>query len=134
MDATAADPPSHHRPPPAPTAGRRQPAHARLESVATTGGVAVVTDDRDLGGRAETVPRRGYRLAIEAAGVPPHGTNPVAYDLYLQGRYLWNRRPGDVVWQSLECFRRAIELDASFAPAWAGIADVYSTLGSWEPA
>ncbi len=90
---------------------------------------------KELGDEAiETVPRRGYRLARAITATPPPGTrvHPAAYDLYVHGRYLWNRRPGDVVWQALESFQKAIELDPDFAPAWAGIADVYSTLGSWE--
>ena len=55
-----------------------------------------------------------------------------AYSLYLEGRYLWNKRPGDVVWQALDRFQRAIELDPRFAPAYAALASVYGTLGAWE--
>lgn len=55
-----------------------------------------------------------------------------AYELFLQGRYHWNRRPGPVVWDALRCFERAIEREPRFAAAWAGIADIYATLGSWE--
>ena len=58
--------------------------------------------------------------------------NAEAYSLYLEGRYLWNKRPGDVVWQALDRFERAIALDASFAPAHASLAAVYGTLGAWE--
>ncbi len=89
---------------------------------------------RELGQQAiETVPRRGYRLAVvvQTEDAPP-AISAAAYDLYLEGRLLWNRRPGEVVWRALECFQKAIELAPRFAAAWAGIADVYSTLGSWE--
>ena len=55
-----------------------------------------------------------------------------AYTLYLEGRYLWNKRPGDVVWQALERFERAIVIDPDFAPAYAALAGVYGTLGAWE--
>jgi len=55
-----------------------------------------------------------------------------AYELYLHGRYYWNRRPGEVVWQALRCFEQAVENEPRFAAAWAGIADIYATLGSWE--
>jgi TolB-like protein/Tfp pilus assembly protein PilF len=55
-----------------------------------------------------------------------------AYSLYLEGRYLWNKRPGDVVWQALDRFERAIAVDADFAPAHAALAGVYGTLGAWE--
>jgi serine/threonine-protein kinase len=55
-----------------------------------------------------------------------------AYSLYLEGRYLWNKRPGDVVWQALDRFERAIAIDPNFAPAHAALASVYGTLGAWE--
>ena len=55
-----------------------------------------------------------------------------AYSLYLEGRYLWNKRPGDVVWQALDRFERAIAIDPRFAPAHAALASVYGTLGAWE--
>jgi TolB-like protein/Tfp pilus assembly protein PilF len=55
-----------------------------------------------------------------------------AYSLYLEGRYLWNKRPGDVVWQAIDRFERAISIDPGFAPAHAALASVYGTLGAWE--
>lgn len=58
--------------------------------------------------------------------------NTRAFERYLQGRYLWNRRPGSVVWEALHAFEDAVQLDPRFALAWAGLADVYATLGSWE--
>ena len=59
-------------------------------------------------------------------------SNNEAYSLFLEGRYLWNKRPGDVVWQALERFERAVEIDPGFAPAYAALASVYGTLGAWE--
>ena len=55
-----------------------------------------------------------------------------AYSLYLEGRYLWNKRPGDVVWQAIDRFERAVAIDPGFAPAHAALASVYGTLGAWE--
>jgi TolB-like protein/Tfp pilus assembly protein PilF len=55
-----------------------------------------------------------------------------AYSLYLEGRYLWNKRPGNVVWQALARFEQAIAIDPTFAPAHAALASVYGTLGAWE--
>lgn len=78
------------------------------------------------------VDARPSQPASARVGEAPHVVDPHAYDLYLQGRYLWNRRPGDATWRALECFEQATRLDPEFAAAWAGIADVYSTLGSWE--
>ena len=66
----------------------------------------VFTLRKELGDDAiETVPRRGYRLvAAVQLGGPPRAVTPAAYDLYVQGRYFWNRRPGDVVARALECY------------------------------
>lgn len=63
---------------------------------------------------------------------PPRPIDLEAWELYLQGRYHWNRRPGQVVWQALRCFEQAIAREPRFAAAWAGIADIHATLGSWE--
>jgi TolB-like protein/Tfp pilus assembly protein PilF len=54
--------------------------------------------------------------------------NLEAYELYLQGRALLYRR-GASIQPALECFRRVVELDADYAPAWAGIADAYVVCG-----
>ena len=59
-------------------------------------------------------------------------SNTDAYSLFLEGRYLWNKRPGDVVWQALDRFERAIAIDPNFAPAYAALAGLYGTLGAWE--
>jgi len=89
----------------------------------------------DLAGVPEAI---ATRIAAALLPSPPsaprsrHPVDPHAYELYLQGRYLWNRRPGEATWQALECFQQAARLDPAFAEAWAGMADVYSTLGSWE--
>ncbi|HEX6164259.1 MAG TPA: winged helix-turn-helix domain-containing protein [Vicinamibacterales bacterium] len=58
--------------------------------------------------------------------------NTAAYTLYLEGRYLWNKRPGQVVWQAIEAFEKALAIDPNFAPAHAALASVYGTLGAWE--
>lgn len=59
----------------------------------------------------------------------PHSDNIEAYELYLQGRHLWNQRSKESVNKSLEYFRKAIELDPNFAAAHAGLAQSYATLG-----
>ena len=67
-----------------------------------------------------------------AAAESAPAVNLEAYELYLKGRYHWNRRPGPVVFEALKCFEQVIEREPRFALAWAGIADIYATLGSWE--
>ena len=61
------------------------------------------------------------KLAQTATG------NAEAYQLYLKGRYQWNRGTEDSVKNSIEYFRQAIEKDPSYALAYAGLADAYSS-------
>jgi DNA-binding winged helix-turn-helix (wHTH) protein/TolB-like protein len=55
--------------------------------------------------------------------------NADAYQAYLQGRFLWNQRSEPALRRAIEHFRRAIDLDPSFALAYAALADTYTTLG-----
>lgn len=53
-----------------------------------------------------------------------------AYELYLRGRYLWNKRlPHDLL-ASVSYFKQAIDKDPKYALAYAGLADAYGLLGS----
>lgn len=56
--------------------------------------------------------------------------NPEAYQDYLRGRYLWNRRTGEALKKAREYFEQAIEKDPSYAPAHSGLADAYALMGS----
>jgi tetratricopeptide (TPR) repeat protein len=53
-------------------------------------------------------------------------TDPEAYQLYLKGRYSWNRMTEQGVQRSIEFFRQAIEHDPVYAPAHAGLAEAYA--------
>lgn len=56
-------------------------------------------------------------------------TDIEAYQLYLQGRYFWNKRTGESLRKSIELFGRAIAIDPTYARAYAGLADAYNVLG-----
>jgi TolB-like protein/DNA-binding winged helix-turn-helix (wHTH) protein/Tfp pilus assembly protein PilF len=49
-----------------------------------------------------------------------------AYDLYLKGRYFWNKRTPDGFERAAECFNQAIAKDPQYALAYAGLADTYA--------
>ncbi len=53
-----------------------------------------------------------------------------AYELYLKGRYYWNRRTPQDLKRSLGFFKEAIAKDPDYALAYAGLADAYDLLGS----
>lgn len=59
---------------------------------------------------------------------------PEAFEAYLRGRYFWNRRTKGALEQALAQFRRAATLDSAYAPAYAGIADVYVILDAYAGA
>jgi TolB-like protein/Flp pilus assembly protein TadD len=58
--------------------------------------------------------------------------NNEAYQLYLEGRYHWNKRTGEGMRKSVESYKQAIEKDGDFALAYVGLADAYATLGSYH--
>lgn len=54
--------------------------------------------------------------------------NPEAYQLYLQGQLLWNRRSENWISLSLASYQQALEKDPNFALAHIGAADAYMML------
>jgi TolB-like protein len=57
--------------------------------------------------------------------------DPEAYEAYLKGRYHWNRRSRDGLGKATQHFQEAIASDATYAAAYAGLADCISILGWW---
>jgi TolB-like protein/Flp pilus assembly protein TadD len=66
----------------------------------------------------------------------PHAQSPIrqvnreAYLAYLEGRYFWNKRTEDGFAKAITLFRHSIEIDPTYAPSYAGLADCYELLGS----
>ena len=58
--------------------------------------------------------------------------DPEAYQLYLRGRALWNRRTPVDLKRATEYFEKAIEIDPDYSLAYAGIADSYTLLAYFE--
>jgi TolB-like protein/Flp pilus assembly protein TadD len=62
-----------------------------------------------------------------------HTRDPEAYQLYLRGRYNWNKRPAEgVVQKGISFFDQAIKKDPKFVLPYVGLADSFNTLGAWE--
>ena len=51
--------------------------------------------------------------------------NTEAHQLYLKGRFFWNKRTANDLKKSIEYFEQAIAADPNYALAYAGIADAY---------
>jgi len=60
-----------------------------------------------------------------------HTRDERAYELYLKGRYHWNRRsPKDMI-QAVDCFQGAVDKDSSYALPYVGMADVFNMLAEF---
>jgi len=59
-------------------------------------------------------------------------SNLRAYDLYLLGRYYWNKRTEKGLLLSIEYFEQAIKLDDEYALAYAGLSDAYYVSAEWN--
>jgi DNA-binding winged helix-turn-helix (wHTH) protein/tetratricopeptide (TPR) repeat protein len=57
--------------------------------------------------------------------------NIEAYQLYIKGRYFWDKRSEDGLTRGLDCARRLIQLDPNFAGGWAGLADSCALLAEY---
>ncbi len=74
----------------------------------------------------EIVEKLKLKVSGEEKGLAKHYTESnEAYQLYLEGRFYWNKRTGEALKKSIEYFNQAIEKDPGFALAYAGVADCY---------
>jgi eukaryotic-like serine/threonine-protein kinase len=72
---------------------------------------------------------RSKLSASEKQQVTKQGTqSPEAYELYLRGRYSWNKRTLGDIEESISYFNQAIAKDPGYALAYSGLADAYAVL------
>lgn len=69
-----------------------------------------------------------HATASSAAAIPLHAANREAEELYLQGRYYWEKRTPDSLNKAVDSFTQAIVHDPGYAPAYVGLADCYNLL------
>ena len=55
-----------------------------------------------------------------------------AYQLYIQGRYFWNKRTGEGFKKALDYFNQAIDRDSNYALSYVGLADAYTMLADYD--
>ena len=68
----------------------------------------------------------------QGAIVRNYTANREAYNLYLQGRYFWEKRSKEDLERAISLFDKAIGKDTTYALAYSGIADCYYVLGNSE--
>jgi eukaryotic-like serine/threonine-protein kinase len=64
--------------------------------------------------------------------VKQYTQNTEAYQLYLKGRYYWNKKTADGFYKGIDYFQQAIALDPNYAPAYAGLAALYNNLANYN--
>jgi adenylate cyclase len=91
---------------------------------------------RDLFGLADEISREvAERLKIKLRSfdqrlpaIECRGKNLEAHNVYLKGRYLWNKRTETDFKKAIKYFQRSIKIDPDYAPAYVGLADCYNLL------
>jgi eukaryotic-like serine/threonine-protein kinase len=87
---------------------------------------------RQIAGEIST--RLRERLAGEQRQLARGGTSdPEAYQLYLKGRYHWEKRTQESLEKSRQYFEQAIAKDPNYAMAYVGLADYYIVLPDYAP-
>lgn len=77
------------------------------------------------------------RVRLGQAGQPteaPRRIDAEAREVSLRGRYWLNRRTPPDLWKAIGYFNQALEKDPSYAQAYLGLAEAYSTLGANDQA
>jgi len=94
----------------------------------------VLTVQQDITGAISSKLRE--RLAGEESKkqIGKGGTSdPEAYQLYLKGRYYWEKRTEESLEKSKNYFNQAIEKDPGYAMAYLGLGDYYSVVSDYSP-
>ena len=90
--------------------------------------------DEILGLQEEIAQQVSQKLRVHLSGaekaeISKHTTqNAEAYQLYLKGRYFWNKREAGIL-KAIEYFEQAREQDPNYSLAYAGLADSYIVQG-----
>jgi adenylate cyclase len=91
----------------------------------------VFTIQDEIAEAVATTLRGGSLSQRERRAVRRLQTAAEPYEYYLRGRQSMHRIQQPDMDRSKQMFQRAIELDASYAPAWAGLAVVHALLFEW---
>lgn len=73
----------------------------------------------------------GAKVAAASKPVGSPGSYE-AYDLYLKGRFFWNKRTPEGFQEAANYFQQAIAKDPRYARAYAGLADTFGLMSTWN--
>jgi serine/threonine-protein kinase len=74
--------------------------------------------------RVKLLPEPASRLTSKETSI-------ACYNLYLKGRYHWNKRSPEGLRLGLRCFEDAVSLDPDWALGWAGLGDSYAVMADY---
>jgi TolB-like protein len=119
--------------------GSRVRVDIRLIDGRTSGALWATTYERDIGDALalQTEISRAVASELHLTLDPSQRerlasrrpSNPDAWDAYLRARFFWNKRTHEDMSRAIAWYERAIERDPSSAVIYAGLADVYASLG-----
>jgi|GEM_PF-2550401 len=92
----------------------------------------LVSIRQEIVGKVFDTVHPGLTPEREATAVKSPSTNPAAYELYMKGRWYWNKFTRENATQALNYFNQAIDADPGFALAYVGLADTHVLIG-WVP-
>ncbi len=72
------------------------------------------------------------RIPAQPGIAAKHAVGVDTYRSYLMGRYFWNKRNGDGIKKSIECYQECLKAHPDYALAHAGLADSYNALGLYR--
>jgi serine/threonine-protein kinase len=77
---------------------------------------------------------RSLQVTLLHTSLPARAAQPSAeaYQLYLRGRFHWNRRSAEDFRKGIKFFQQAIAVDPGYALAFTGLADCYSLLPIYD--
>jgi len=97
------------------------------------------TDASDIFGVQDSIAVSVARaLRVQLAGDTPvpalrgQTSDPVAQDLYLKGRFAWNRRTKEGLERAVSFFDSAVSRDPGYARALVGLGDAWAVLGFYD--
>jgi serine/threonine protein kinase/tetratricopeptide (TPR) repeat protein len=92
-----------------------------------------LTVQREIAGEISTRLRE-HLTGEQKARLNSGGTSdPEAYQLYLKGRYYWDKRAPEALNKSRDYFQQAIEKDPNYALAYVGLAEYYAVVSDYIP-
>jgi serine/threonine protein kinase len=81
----------------------------------------------DIAGKLRTKMSGAEKQQVARQGTQ----NPEAYQLYVKGRYYWNKRTNADIKTAISYFNQAIDKDPGYAMAYSGVADSYGVLSAY---